>query len=321
MRRPIIVVLSVALVALVTAYLGAGYVIYDRLSAVRPGCPDHAANTPARFTVHSSRYETFDTTPYQMPAYEDIRFPSRQPGLSLAGWYVEVGPDAPAVILVHGLGSCKHDHTILIPAGMLHRAGFNVLMLDLRDQGFSDVEDGRTAIGNEEYLDALGAWDWLVARGVPPGRIGVYGVSLGAATTLTAFAQEPRVAAAFVDSPFADLPTVIAEELARNDYPTFLTPGGILAARLVAGDDLLAHSPQDAVRRDAGRPLFVVHGDADTRVDQHHSHDLAALAAQTPGASVTTWFPGGIGHVEAVLALTRDYDQRLVGFFGQALGR
>jgi len=302
------------------AYLFIGNTLYNRLSQVTPGCPTDAGNTPANFVVHSSRFGGFDTTPYRMPAFEEIRFPSRQAGINLVGWYVATDTaDAPTVILTHGLGSCKHAHSVLIAAGMLHKAGFNVLMFDLRDQGFSDVEDGRTAIGNEEYLDLLGAWDWVQEnKNAQPENIGLFGVSLGAATTLAAFAEEPQVAAAFVDSPFADLSVVIAEELARNNYPTWLAPGGILAARLTSGDDLLAHSPLDAVRRNAGRPLFVVHGDADTRINQHHTLDLAALAGQT-GANLTTWLPTGVGHVEAMLLLPAEYEQRLVQFFESSL--
>jgi dipeptidyl aminopeptidase/acylaminoacyl peptidase len=202
---------------------------------------------------------------------------------------------------------------------MLHRNGFNVLLFDLRDQGFSTIEDGRTAIGNEEYLDLLGAWDWLrETRGIAPERIGLYGTSLGAATTLIAFAEEPRAAAAFVDSPYADLPTVITEELTRNSYPTFLMPGGLLMARVVAGDDLIAHSPADAVRRAAGRPLFIVHGDADKRIDQHHTRDLMALAQQT-GANLNTWLPAGVGHVEGAVMLPDEYERRLAEFFRSAL--
>ncbi|MGQ0600809.1 MAG: alpha/beta hydrolase, partial [Anaerolineales bacterium] len=309
-----------AVVALAaTAYLGVGYVIYSQLSPVTPRCPTHAENTPAQFIVHSDKWRAFDTTPYSMSHYEEIKIASRQPGLMLSAWYVEADPTAPTVILTHGLGSCKHDHTILVPAGMLYRAGFNVLMFDMRDHGFSDIEDGRTAIGNEEYLDLLGAWDWLqTEKGIAPERIGLYGTSLGAATTLAAFAEEPRTAAAFVDSPFADLNVVIAEELQRNRYPTFLAPAGLLMARLVAGDDLLAHPPLDAVRRAAGRPLFVVHGDADARINQHHTRDLAALGAQT-AANIKTWLPIGIGHVEAVLASPEEYEQRLLQFFREAL--
>lgn len=302
------------------AYLFIGNQLYNTLSQVAPGCPTDAGNTPANFIVHSSRFGGFDTTPYRMPTFEEIRFPSRQAGINLVGWYVAAKEaSAPTVILTHGLGSCKHAHSVLIPAGMLHNAGFNVLMFDVRDHGFSDVEDGRTAIGNEEYLDLLGAWDWVQEnKGARPENIGVFGVSLGAATTLAAFAEEPKVAAAFVDSPFADLSVVIMEELARNNYPTWLAPGGILAARLTSGDDLLAHSPMDAVRKDAGRPIFVVHGDADTRINQHHTLDLAALAGQT-SANLTTWLPTGVGHVEAVLLLTDEYEQRLIQFFQASL--
>jgi dipeptidyl aminopeptidase/acylaminoacyl peptidase len=311
----------VALLALaVTAYLGVGYVIYSQLAPVTPRCPTHAANTPARFNVHNNKWSAFETAPYLMPTFEEVRLASRQAGVTLSAWYVEVDPAAPAVILTHGLNSCKADHTILIPAGMLHRAGFNVLMFDMRDHGFSDIEDGRTAIGNEEYLDLLGVWDWLrETKGIAAERIGLYGTSLGAATTLAAFAEEPQTAAAFVDSPFADLNVVVVEELQRTGYPTWLAPGGLLMARLVAGDDLLARPPTDAIRRNAGRPIFIVHGDADTRLNQHHTLDLAALATQT-GADLATWLPTGIGHVEAVLAFPAEYEQRLRQFFSAALG-
>ena len=44
---------------------------------------------------------------------------------------------------------------------MLHRAGFGVLLIDLRNHGASDIDNGRWAGGSKEFLDALGAWDWL----------------------------------------------------------------------------------------------------------------------------------------------------------------
>jgi len=319
MRKILGLFLSILLVAGLSAYLTIGYLIYNSLSQVQAGCPAQASNTPASFRIRNSRFESFDTTPYAMPDYEAVSFPSRQPGITLVGWYVESASTAPAVILTHGLGACKHEHNVLLAAGMLHRNGFNVLLFDLRDQGFSTIEDGRTAIGNEEYLDVLGAWDWLrAAKNIPAERIGLYGTSLGAATTLIAFAEEPRTAAAFVDSPYADLPTVIAEELTRNHYPTFLMPGGLLMARLVAGDDLIAHSPAEALRRAAGRPLFIVHGDADQRIDPHHTRDLMALAQET-GADLTTWLPAGVGHVEGAVMFPAEYEQRLTEFFRSAL--
>ena len=99
-----------------------------------------------------------------MPHYESVRFPSRQPGINIAGWWVEGKPGAPAVILVHGLGGCKNAIDVLVPAGMLWRNGFSVLMIDLRNIGESDFVDGRSTAGNVEYQDVLGAWDWLVTN-------------------------------------------------------------------------------------------------------------------------------------------------------------
>ncbi|MEP7357601.1 MAG: alpha/beta fold hydrolase, partial [Anaerolineales bacterium] len=258
---------AIALAVLLTAaYLGVGYFLYDKLAKVTQN-PANAANTPAHFTVTEPSFPNFDATPYQMPSYETVRFPSRGSSLMLAGWYVPGDPTAPVVLITHGLGSCKCEGANLVLAALLHRHGFNVLLYDLRNHGESDRDNGRTGIGNKEYLDTLGAWDWLMtAKGFAPERIGVYGGSLGAGTTLIAFGQEPRMAALFVDSPYADLRQVINERLTSQGYPTFLAPGGLLMARLVAGDDLLAHSPQDAITRDAGRPIFIVHGTADQAI-------------------------------------------------------
>jgi len=166
----------------------------------------------------------------------------------------------------------------------------------------------------------LGAWDWLAtAKGFRPERIGVYGASLGAGSTLMAFGQEPRIAALFVDSPFLDLRQLIDEELARRHYPAFLAFSGILMARVVGGVDLFAHSPQEAITHDAGRPIFDVHGTADSFINIHHSRDLVKLAAET-GANVTTWFPEGVDHhPHAILQLPDEYEQLLVMFFRTAL--
>jgi dipeptidyl aminopeptidase/acylaminoacyl peptidase len=203
---------------------------------------------------------------------------------------------------------------------MLAHNGFNVLMYDMRNHGESDRDNnGRTSIGNKEFQDVLGAWDWLIkTKGYAPERIGLYGVSLGGGTTLMAFGEEPRTAATFVDSPFADLPQIITSELARNNYPSFITPSAILMARLVGGVDLLAHSPKEAIYNDQGRPLYIVHGTGDLRINVGQTRELAALA-QRNGTNLTTWIPEGVGHVGAVFVYPNEYEQRLIGFFKSAL--
>ena len=318
MNKKIVRASVITLIVLAVIYQVVGYVVYDKLSKIATKAED-MENTPALFTNNVDEWASFDVSPYFIADYEPVSFPSRQQGLNLAAWYIPGDADAPVIILTHGLNGCKCSPRILTVAGMLHENGFNVLAYDMREHGESDIEDGRAAIGNEEYQDLLGAWDWLVnEKQFDPNRIGVFGESLGAGTTLIAFGQEPRLAAAFVDSPYSDLPQIINEELARNNYPTWLSPAAIFAARLAAGDNLVAFSPQDAINNDAGRPIFIVHGTNDERINVHHTQQLAELAKRT-NANVTVWMPEGVGHVMAEFAMPDEYEQRLVEFFKEAL--
>ncbi len=321
MRKIIFVLVSVLLLA-AAVYLSVSYVLYDQLSSVADTCSPHAANSPSDFADASGWWGSeFDYESYAIPAYEEVRFASREAGIEIAGWYVAADAGAPAVIMVHGFGACKNAAMVLVPASMLWRNGFNVLLIDVRDVGESTLEDGRSAIGNEEYLDVLGAWDWLVAeKGIAPAQIGMLGNSMGAATVLNAFHLEPRVAAVFLDSPFDNLPQIIEEELARNSYPLFLNQGGILIARLVAGDNLLAYDPGDAIAASNGRPMHILHGTADSRIDYQHSLQLRTRAEALGADNVTVWIVDGVDHVQTARDFPAEYEARVVAFFRRALG-
>ncbi len=319
MKKRVLIISGVLLILALAAYLGVSYVVYDTLTRITPGGGDNAGNTPASFVNTYKEFAWFSETPYLMPDYQSVRIPSRQPGITLAAWYIPGKTGSPVVVVTHGVSGCKCDPNVLTVAGMLHRNGFNVLMYDMRNHGQSDIDNGRTAVGNKEYKDVLGAWDWLITeKGYAPDEIGLYGESLGAGTTLIAFGEEPRVAATFVDSPYADLKETIDEELARNHYPTILADGSILMARLLTGENLLAHSPKEAIVNDAGRPIFIVHGTGDQRINVHHTQQLTQLAKET-GANVTVWMPAGVAHVAAEFDMPAEYEQRLVEFFTQAL--
>jgi len=323
MSRRRVLLLAILVAVPLIAYGAGSAVVWDKLTAVPTQCGGRwTENTPQAFEAPED-YE-LDTTPWLMPAPLEVRIPSRDPGIEIAGWWIpaetsEAGAPAPAVVVVHGFTACRHDHAVLLPAGMLHKAGYSVLLIDLRDHGDSTREDGRFAGGTDEYRDVLGAWDWVRAeQGVAPTSIGLVGVSLGAATVLLATGQEPEVAAVWEDSSYADLPSAIDAELARNGYPTQLAFGGVLAARLISGDDLTSYSPLDAVGMLNGRPLFITHGTADTRLSVDYGHRLEA-AVEADGGSVESWYVDGAEHVESMLTDTEEYERRLVEFFDRAL--
>jgi len=59
---------------------------------------------------------------------------------------------------------------------------------------------------------------------------------------------------------------------------------------VVTGQNLFARSPVETIRKAAGRPVYIVHTRADTRIAINQSERLGC-APQAAGANVTTWFP------------------------------
>ena len=276
-----------------------GYVMHQKLSNIKGRCDDYLNVKPDNFGENSTFWNNkdFDPSKYRVEKYEEVRFSSREEGIEIAGFFLPGEKDAPGVIVVHGLGSCKHKTTTLVPGAMLNKAGFNVLLIDVRDAGESTFEDGLSAIGNEEYLDALGAFDWLQSeKNIPADKIGIMGNSMGAATSLIAFSQEPKLAAAFVDAPFDNLTQITSEELKREGYPQFLFYAGWVAG-LLQGDNLLAYNPNEAITNAGERPLFVIHSTGDTRIGVHHSYQLRDKAKEL-GVNAEFWIVEDIEHVQ-----------------------
>lgn len=310
----------------VLLYVGLGIAIYSTISTTNALCSGNAvtqANTPAAYLPGELEMTAEDMTPYLMPDYQEVTFPSRGDALRINAWYipaVENPETAPVVILVHGLAGCRRSNSILFPAGMLHRAGFTTLLIDLRDHGDSQVEDGRFAGGTDEYRDVLGAWDWLVnEKQVPPEKIGLLGTSLGAATVMIAFGEEPQVAAVWEDSSFADIDVAIRAELTRFNLPTFFAPAARTMGNLIAGDDIGSKSPLAAIATAGDRPVFITHGTADKRLSVQYAADLQAGAEAAGATDVESWIIEGSGHVAAMFDHPADYEQRLVAFFQRAL--
>jgi fermentation-respiration switch protein FrsA (DUF1100 family) len=74
-----------------------------------------------------------------------------------------------------------------------------------------------------------------------------------------------------------------------------------------------------AVRRLGTRPLFITHGDADTRLDVRFATELAD-AYRAGGGAVEPWIVAGAEHLRAVILHPDEYEERLAAFFGRALG-
>jgi fermentation-respiration switch protein FrsA (DUF1100 family) len=149
--------------------------------------------------------------------------------------------------------------------------------------------------------------------------VGLLGMSLGAATVLIAMGEEPQVPATWEDSSYADLDVALQAELARNGYPAFLRFGCYVLAQLKSGDDLTRLSPIGAVAKLEGRPIFITHGTADTRLSVQYASDLAA-AVRANGGVVEPWIVEGAEHTQAIQLEPAEYERRLDSFFGSTIG-
>src|SRR5215213_1465118 len=313
--RRLLVFVFVAMFGLaVSGYPAAGYFLYDEVSRTDTDVACRTSDVTPDHLVFQKDGTKSDFSRLERADYQDVRFPSRTRGIEIAAWYMPAAPNAPAVVVTHGLHACRHDPAALVPAAMLRADGFSVLAIDLRDHGDSTREDGRYAGGIEERADVLGARDWLVAQGVPVDRIGSFGTSMGAGATLIAAAVGHDFAAVWEDSSYADTQTRISEQLAQLGYPTLLAPIAPLMASLVAGDDISSWSPLTAIRAMSGTALYIAHGANDQATFVHHADDLYA-AAEAAGLDVEMWVAPHAGHTAAYRMLPDEYERRLDGFF------
>ena len=320
-RTVALALLVLALVVGSSVYLGAGYLAYDQLSAVQSHCgtASYPTQTPADFFITGTRV-TPDVSAYHFSDYSDVSFPTRGGGLTIRPWYTPPrDPEGPIVIVVHGYDACWRAWNVLLPAGMLHKAGFGVLMPDLRNHGESDGDGGRWAGGAKEYLYVLGAWDWLVGQGVPSSRIGLFGASLGAATVTIATGEEPRVAATWADSSYADFATAATEYAESKGYPGWVAGPAVPIGHLLGDTALGTRDPVDELAHLAGRPFFIVHGLEDTTIRPHNAVELAQAASRA-GTPVQPWFVPGAEHTQEMLVVPARYETSLVAFFSGAIG-
>jgi fermentation-respiration switch protein FrsA (DUF1100 family) len=234
-------------------------------------------------------------------------------GVKLVAWYLPATRATDrAVLLLHGHRSSKAYITRAM--GRFLHAGYNLLALDARYHGESG--GSLTTLGWHERRDSAVALDRLRALGNR--RIGVLGVSMGAAAAIGLAADRPDVAGVWADSAFDTLHEAVAPRARLRGYwlPDLVAWAVVTRASQVAGHDLAAADPIRSVRALAPRPLYLVHGALDDETPPACSERLHAAAAG-PRA---LWIVPGARHAAAEAQAPRDYGTRLDTFWRQTLG-
>ncbi len=234
-------------------------------------------------------------------------------GLTLAGRFFP-GTSKTTIILSHGYGD---DQDQMIPwADFLNRAGFSVFTYDMRDRGQSGGD--AVTLGAKEQTDLVSAVDYLVTRSdVDPDRIGALGVSLGGSVTILAAARDKRIGAVVDDSGFSAASNVISTSFQKFLHiPAFpFAPVTVKLAEWRTDSDVNQVQPVKVIGSISPRPIFIIHGTADTVVPPQNSERNFDAANQPK----EIWWVPGAGHVEARTLDPSDYQLRVIQFFHQSL--
>lgn len=226
-------------------------------------------------------------------AYEEVELAVGK-GDVVVGWWVPAEGARGTVLFCHGNAGNIADRCYSI--GAFNRLGMNVFIFDYRGYGRSS---GRPS-ESRTYEDALAAWSYLAeTRGVEPGRIVIFGRSLGGSVAAW-LAGRAEPGALILESTFTS-----AKHLGSELFPWL--PIGLMVRMRYATAEYL---------RDVTCPVLIGHSSEDTLIKYHHGRDLFAAAREPK-----SFFEMRGDHNSGPQATGREYETALDDFLTIWFGR
>ena len=284
--------------------------------------------------IKPGKSPVFETPDQYQLDYEDVTFETND-GVSLSGWLIKGGTDK-VIIQSHfgvqcsrcgytqeGKGMMKNalwtsDIHFLNQASYLLKAGYSVLMYDLRNHG--DSGSGTTpwvTWGTEERKDVLAAVNFITTHeDFQEASIGLLSICRGAASTTFAYGLEEEMAR------FNQVKALVAVQPLTYDYfvkamgmPSFLVNSGNKYNQEQRGVDLTGDSFLPYVK-DVTVPTLVIQNRNDpmTNLDmvQQYFDDLEVekemlwLELEKKRGAAYAWLG--------------DHSKEVLGWFGKYLG-
>lgn len=228
------------------------------------------------------------------------------PGRRVAASYIPaLGTSKGGILLLHGIHGDRRQ--MEARAAFLHREGYAVMLIDLPGQGASTAPAVTFGLTEAEGVRAALA---ELQRRLPGRRIGVIGVSLGAAS-LVLCRDCPKVDAAVLESMYPSIEEAVEDRLRMR-----LGALGAPLSRLLLWQLPLRLDIQPAQLRpiarvgSLGMPLLIVAGSADRHTTLAETERLYAAAA----APTSLWVVDGAAHVDLHGYATAEYERRIGAF-------
>jgi alpha-beta hydrolase superfamily lysophospholipase len=242
------------------------------------------------------------------PGFEDVVLRAA-PDQRVAGSWLP-GRGRGAVLLLHGIHGDRRD--MADRARFLNDQGYAVLLIDLPGQGASTASF--VTFGLRE-ADGVRAALVELRRRAPGQRIGVIGVSLGAAS-LVLCRDCPPVDAVVLESMYPTIEEAVANRLRMRLGPV----GGPLSALLLWQLPLRLGIRPDALHPiqyvgDVKAPVLIAAGGADLHTTLSETQRLFEAAAQPKAL----WIVEGAAHVNLHAYAPGEYERRIGAFLAAHL--
>ena len=242
-------------------------------------------------------------------AYEDVRF-TTDDGVTLAGWLIPAGRETrAAVVVMHGFSGHRLPELAAFVPWLQER--YHVLQFDFRGHGGS--APAPVTLGSHERRDVAAAVRFLESRGLGP--IGLFGISMGAATAIVSAPDLP-VAAVVADAPYAELHHPVANRMGELGYPWSTLGARLIVTAVSLRTRTRLADPIRKVAHIAPRGLLVIVPREDRLIDARQGERLFEAAREPKELYVVP----GAGHAEAYAVAPEAYRSRVLDFLERHLG-
>lgn len=263
-------------------------------------------------TVADAAAEGDTPAGFGLPEPETIAIDAGE--VTLAGWYFENPANGNCgLMFLHGFRGTRYH--VLNWAPLFWERGCDVLAYDHRGHG--DSTPAFHTYGFHEKEDAIAALDWFAARAeLERKRIGVFGVSYGAATALQMAPMTPDIAFVGADSAYSELEEILqfqASQLFPAIAPLVL-PGALRVAELRADFDVQAVAPERSIA-EVEVPVLLVHSLTDEYTFPSHSEDI--YSNSDPSRTVLELTDWGAPHGRSIITDPDSYKQLVDEFLAQ----
>jgi uncharacterized protein len=246
-------------------------------------------------------------------AMENVIFESEN-GIRLAGWYTPPKNGA-VIILLHGYGGNRLGSVVY--AQMLVQAGYGALLYDERASGESG--GARRSFGWEDTPDVGAAIIYLRSRPESAtAKLGIGGCSIGGQIALQGAARYPELQAVWADGSgvirYKDNPAPTNWALGIAYLSNWIIDPMLSARLSIPAPPAMI----DIIGTIAPRPIYLVGGG---NPKPYFGSEAARMQrfARYAGSNAQVWIIPEATHCDGPQQRPKEYAERLVNFFDQAL--